>query len=92
MSYASVRPIGPFVLVLLDESEAYYPGTRILIPQQYTDVAESGVVVAVGGGDGHELQPGDRVRFRRWNMTEVLIDDELHILIPEDDILYTENP
>lgn len=100
----SFRPICGMVLVELDEADAFYPGTNILMPQEYRDVAETGTVKAVGGGvyvGGNEngtgarhypllLKAGDRVRLRRWNMTEILLNDRLHVIIPEADILWSE--
>lgn len=95
------RPICGMVLIELDEADSCYPGTNIFIPQEYTDVAETGTVRAVGGGRyvGPEvgarhypltLKEGDRVRLRRWNMTEVLINGKLHVVMPEADVLWRE--
>ena len=96
------RPICGMVLIELDEASAFYDGTNILMPQEYRDVAEYGVVRAVGGGvyvGGNEngtgarhypltLKVGDRVRLRRWNMTELMLNDRLHVVQPEADVLW----
>jgi co-chaperonin GroES (HSP10) len=98
------RPTGCKVLIELDEADAFYEGTTILMPQSYRDVSEHGTVVGVGGGvyvGGNEngtgarhypltLKVGDRVRLRRWNMTELMLNGKLHVVMPESDILWTE--
>ncbi len=100
----SFRPTGCKVLIELDESDAFYEGTNILMPQSYRDVSEHGTVVGVGGGvyvGGNEngtgarhypltLKVGQRVRLRRWNMTEIMLNGKLHVVMPESDILWTE--
>lgn len=100
----TVRPTGCKVLIELDEADAFYEGTSILTPQEYRDVAETGTVRGVGGGvyvGGNEsgtgarhypltLKVGDRVRLRRWNMTELLINGKLHVIMPEADVLWRD--
>lgn len=102
----TVRPTGCKVLIELDEADAFYEGTNLLMPQEYRDVSEHGTVVGVGGGvyvGGNEngtgarhypltLKVGDRVRLRRWNMTELMINGKLHVIMPESDILWSETP
>lgn len=102
----TIRPIGCKVLIELDAADVFHEGTNILIPQEYRDVSEHGTVVGVGGGvyvGGNEngtgarhypltLKVGDRVRLRRWNMAEVMINGKLHVIMPESDILWSETP
>lgn len=71
-------PIGSRVLVRVDDNETKTPG-GLFLPDVAARTATTGTVIAVGPGkwkeDGRretmQLNPGDRVLFRRYNGIEL---------------------
>jgi chaperonin GroES len=65
------------------------------IPEQYRDVPNEGVVVAIG--DGRMLQngvvtpmavkPGDRVLFGRFCGTDIMLNGDTFLMLREDDVV-----
>ncbi len=89
-----IRPLHDRIIVeRIDEEETSKGG--ILIPDTAREKPQEGKVVAVGKGkvrdDGTlqklDVKKGDRVLFAKFAGTEVTLEDEEHLIIPEDDVL-----
>ena len=94
MSKTKVRPLYDRVLVKrVDPDEKVKGG--IIIPDTAKEKPMEGKVIAVGSGkldeDGKriplDVKVGDRILFGKYAGTEIKIDDEEHIIIPEHEIL-----
>ncbi len=89
-----VEPLGDKVVVKRLESEEQTPG-GIVLPDTARDLPRQGRVLSVGDGrmlpDGrrvpHQVREGDRVVFSSYAGTEVVVDDQEVLIMPEDDIL-----
>ena len=91
---ASVRPLADRILLKRVESESKTKG-GIIIPDTAKEKPVEALVVAVGPGkvrdDGSRrevlVKTGDRVLFGKYDGTEVKIDGEEHVILPESDVL-----
>jgi chaperonin GroES len=90
-----ITPLRDKVVVKrLEEVEEKTPG-GIIIPDTAKEKPQIGEVVAVGKGkilqDGKVIPPevkvGDRVLFAKYAGTEVKIEGEEYLIMPEDEIL-----
>ena len=90
----NVRPLHDRIIVQrIDEGEQKVGG--IIIPDSAKEKPQQGKVIAAGNGktkdDGKriplEVKVGDRVLFGKYAGTEIKIDDEEHIILPEHEIL-----
>jgi chaperonin GroES len=88
------RPLRDRVLIRRVEPEAKSSG-GIIIPDTAKEKPMEGEVVAVGPGArlaNGEIQPpnvkvGDRVLFGKWSGTEIRIDAEDLMIMPEADLM-----
>jgi chaperonin GroES len=90
----SIAPLGDKVLVKRLEAEERTAGGLVL-PDTAKEKPKEGKVIAVGSGKlledgkrGHfQVKKGDRIIFSSYAGTEVKIDGEEYLLMPEEDIL-----
>jgi chaperonin GroES len=90
----SITPLGDKVLVKRLEAEERTAGGLVL-PDTAKEKPKEGKVIAVGSGklleDGKrgsfQVRKGDRIIFTSYAGTEVKIDGEEYLLMPEEDIL-----
>ncbi len=90
----SLRPLHDRVLMRRVSQEEKTKG-GILIPDTAQEKPMEGEIVAVGPGsrgkDGARqalgVKAGDRVLFGKWSGTEIKIDGEELIIMPESDIM-----
>ena len=89
-----IRPLQDRIIVKrIGEEETSKGG--IIIPDTAKEKPQEGKVVAVGKGkirdDGVlqklDIKKGDRVLFGKFTGTEVILEDEEHLIIREDDVL-----
>jgi len=67
----------------------------IIIPDTAKEKPQEGKVVAVGPGKvtkggkvtAPDVKAGDRILFGKYSGSEVMLDDEEHLILREDDIL-----
>jgi len=89
-----VKPLYDRVLIKRVENEEKVRG-GIIIPDTAKEKPMEGKVIAVGTGklddNGKriplEVKVGDRILFGKYAGTEIKIDDEEHIILPEHEIL-----
>lgn len=89
-----IKPIGDKVLVKRIESEEKTKG-GIVLPDTAKEKPKEGKVVALGSGrileDGRKVEfqvkEGDHVIFTSYAGTEIKIDGEEYLIMPEEDIL-----
>ncbi|GMV82958.1 MAG: 10 kDa chaperonin [Planctomycetota bacterium] len=89
-----VTPLGDKVLVKRLEAEEKTAG-GIVLPDTAKEKPKEGKIIALGSGktldDGSrgefQVKKGDRVLFSSYAGTEVKIDGEEYLLMPEEDIL-----
>ena len=89
-----VKPLFDKVLIKRVEAEEKRKG-GIIIPDTAKEKPMEGKVIAVGAGrrndDGKripmDVKAGDRILFGKYAGTEIKIDDEEHIILPESEIL-----
>lgn len=89
-----LRPLQDRVLVRRAEKESKTSG-GIIIPDTAKEKPAEGEVIAAGPGKRDELgklvpidvKTGDRVLFGKWSGSEVKLDGEDLIIMPETDIL-----
>lgn len=90
----SFKPLHDRVLVRRVEEEEKTAG-GIIIPDSAKEKPSEGEVIAVGEGARNEsgdIRPldvgvGDRVLFGKWSGTEIKIDGEELLIMPESDIM-----
>ena len=90
----TVKPLHDRILVKRVEQQETVKG-GIIIPDTAKEKPMEGKVIAVGAGrlddDGKrvkmEVKAGDRILFGKYAGTEIKIDDEEHIILPEAEIL-----
>ena len=90
----SITPLGDKVLVKRLAAEERTAGGLVL-PDTAKEKPKEGKVIAVGSGklleDGKrgsfQVRKGDRIIFTSYAGTEVKIDGEEYLLMPEEDIL-----
>jgi chaperonin GroES len=91
---ARVRPLGDKVLIKRLEAEEKTPG-GIVLPDAAKEKPKKGKVIALGDGRqtktgekvAFQVSLGDTVLFGSFAGTEVTVDGEEYVLMPEDDIL-----
>ena len=90
----NIKPLGDRVLVKpVEETEQKRGG--IIIPDTAKEKPQEGVVIAVGPGKIAEtgqkipmnVKAGDKVLYGKYAGTEVKLDNEDHLIMPESDIL-----
>jgi chaperonin GroES len=89
-----IRPLQDRIIVKRVEEEEKTKG-GIIIPDSAKEKPMEGEVIAVGSGkvldngtkSTPEVKVGDRILFSKYAGTEVKIEGEEHLIMPEDDIL-----
>lgn len=89
-----VKPLGDRVLVMPEDEEEQVKG-GIIIPDTAKEKPQRGKIVAVGDGktddNGNKVKlsvkKGDHVLYGKYSGTEVRLDDEDYLIMPEGDIL-----
>ena len=89
-----VKPLGDRVLVQPDDEEEQVK-RGIIIPDTAKEQPQRGKVVAVGTGNTDDagkkialnVKKGDSVLYGKYSGTEVRLDDEDYLIMPEGDIL-----
>ena len=89
-----IRPLGDRMLVKRIKEEDKTKG-GIFIPDTAKEKPQEGKVVAVGKGKMTEtgklvapdVKTGDRILFGKYSGSEVMLDDDEHMIMREDDIL-----
>ena len=90
----NVTPLGDKILVRRLEAEAKTAG-GIVLPDTAKEKPKEGKVIAVGSGkllengtrNTFQVKKGDRILFSSYAGTEVKIDGEEYLLMPEEDVL-----
>jgi len=90
----NITPLGDKVLVKRLEAEEKTAG-GIVLPDTAKEKPKEGKIIALGSGkrldDGKrgefQVKKGDRVLFASYAGTEVKLEGEEYILMPEEDIL-----
>jgi len=88
------RPLHDRVVIRRIKEDTKTKG-GILIPDNAREKPVQGVVIAVGPGRRDEagklvpidVRDGETILFGKWSGTEVKIDDEDLLIIPESDIM-----
>ena len=89
-----VKPLGDRVLVkALEEKETKKGG--IIIPDTAKEKPQEGKVIEVGPGKLNEngkvnpmnVKKGDRILYGKYSGTEIKLDAEDYLIMPEEDIL-----
>lgn len=88
------KPLSDKVLVRREEAEDITKG-GIVIPDATRTAPNEGTVVAAGDGllreDGSvrktQVKVGDYILFGKYSGTEVRVNDALHLILREDEIL-----
>lgn len=91
---AKVRPLADRVLVRPEDEEEQVKG-GIIIPDTAKEKPQRGKIVAVGDGKTDDsgkriklsVKKGDSVLYGKYSGTEVRLDDEDYLIMPEADIL-----
>jgi chaperonin GroES len=94
MARTKVKPLGDRVLLRPEDEEEQVKG-GIIIPDTAKEKPQRGKVVAVGDGKTDDsgkkielsVKPGNVVLYGKYSGTEVRLDDEDHLIMPEGDIL-----
>ena len=89
-----VKPLGDRVLVQPEDEEEQVKG-GIIIPDTAKEKPQRGKIVAVGAGKTDDsgkkialnVKKGDSVLYGKYSGTEVRLDDEDYLIMPEGDIL-----
>ena len=89
-----VKPLGDRVLVQPESEEEQVKG-GIIIPDTAKEKPQRGKIVAIGTGkiddSGKKIalnvKKGDNVLYGKYSGTEVRLDDEDYLIMPEGDIL-----
>ena len=89
-----VKPLGDRVLVQPEDEEEQDKG-GIIIPDTAKEKPQRGKIVAVGTGKTDDsgkkialnVKKGDSVLYGKYSGTEVRLDDEDYLIMPEGDIL-----
>ena len=90
----NVTPLGDKILVKRLEAEEKTAG-GIVLPDSAKEKPKEGKVIALGSGklleDGargaFQVKKGDRILFASYAGTEVKLDGEEYLLMPEEDVL-----
>ena len=88
-----VKPLFDRVIIC-PEDEKNVTNSGIVLPQTSQERPQTGVVVAVGDGTDLDygknemlVKIGDNVIFNKYIGTEIKIDDKLHIVLRQIDII-----
>ncbi len=89
-----VKPLGDRVLVQPEAEEEQVKG-GIIIPDTAKEKPQRGKIVAIGVGKTDDagkkialnVKKGDSVLYGKYSGTEVRLDDEDYLIMPEGDIL-----
>jgi chaperonin GroES len=89
-----VKPLADRVLVQPESEEEQVKG-GIIIPDTAKEKPQRGKIVAVGTGKTDDagkkialsVKKGDNVLYGKYSGTEVRLDDEDYLIMPEGDIL-----
>ena len=89
-----VKPLGDRVLVQPESEEEQVKG-GIIIPDTAKEKPQRGKVVAIGTGKTDDsgkkialnVKKGDNVLYGKYSGTEVRLDDEDYLIMPEGDFL-----
>ena len=89
-----VKPLGDRVLVQPESEEEQVKG-GIIIPDTAKEKPQRGKVVAIGTGNTDDsgkkialnVKKGDNVLYGKYSGTEVRLDEEDYLIMPEGDIL-----
>ena len=89
-----VKPLGDRVLVQPESEEEQVKG-GLIIPDTAKEKPQRGKVVAIGTGKTDDsgkkialnVKKGDNVLYGKYSGTEVRLDDEDYLIMPEGDIL-----
>ena len=89
-----VKPLGDRVLVQPEDEEEQVKGGNI-IPDTAKEKPQRGKIVAVGTGKTDDsgkkialnVKKGENVLYGKYSGTEVRLDDEDYLIMPEGDIL-----
>ena len=95
MSPESVRPIGSNILIKVDETKGETASGLLLGLAAQNEISLKGEVVQTDPGnllrDGSrgpmEVEAGDSVRFRDFDVNEVTIDDEEYVLVGVEHVI-----
>ena len=90
----NVTPLGDKILVKRVEAESKTAG-GIVLPDNAKEKPREGKVIALGSGKlledgtrGHfQVKKGDSILFASYAGTEVKIDGDEYLLMPEEDVL-----
>ena len=90
----NITPLGDKVLVRRLEAEEKTAG-GIVLPDTAKEKPKEGKIIALGSGklleDGKrgsfQVKKGDRILFASYAGTEVKVDGEEFLLMPEEDVL-----
>jgi len=90
----NVNPLGDKILVRRLEAEEKTAG-GIVLPDAAKEKPKEGKVIALGSGKmledgsrgGFQVKKGDRILFASYAGTEVKVDGEEYLLMPEEDVL-----
>ncbi|MCC6581630.1 MAG: co-chaperone GroES [Phycisphaeraceae bacterium] len=89
-----VRPLGDKILVKRVEAQTKTK-SGIFLPETAKEKPQEAQVIAVGDGKlldsgqraAFQVKKGDRIIISKWGGTEIKIDGEEYLIMPEDDIL-----
>ena len=89
-----VRPLGDKILVKRVEAQTKTK-TGIFLPETAKEKPQEATVVAVGDGKllengkraAFQVKKGDKVIIGKWGGTELKVEGEEMLVMPEDDIL-----
>jgi chaperonin GroES len=90
----NVTPLGDKVLVRRLEAEEKTAG-GIVLPDSAKEKPKEGKIIALGSGKllengsrgNFQVKKGDRILFASYAGTEVKVDGEDYLLMPEEDVL-----
>lgn len=88
-----IKPLYDRVIILPDRLETT-SHSGIVLPETSQGRPQTGIVVAVGDGEnfdgektGMKVSVGDKVLYNKYSGAEVKIDNELHIILRQIDII-----
>lgn len=88
----NVQPLGERVLIRPIQEESR-TSSGLFIPDTAKEKPQTGLVVAVGDGDGEELpvEVGQKVLFPKYTGTEIKLDGVEHLIMESGDLLAVIN-
>lgn len=84
----NLRPLGDRVILQHCKAEEKTQ-SGIILPDSAKEKPQEAIVIAVGTGDGTEMQvkEGDKVIYSKYSGTEVKLEDEEFIIVSQKDII-----